>query len=295
MANTAASAREAGVKIFLRSLLEFATERAKDNPQAFPVIWDEPDSPIVGYVVDIAQANYFPNLSEEQKIYFECSLSRFKFVLDRVTKYLPSNSRILDMGCAPGYLSIFLDTFGYQVHGIDLNENWFSKYPAPQWIGFLNVKTVDVEVSALPYPDASFDAIVFTEVLEHIAICPPEKILAEFRRVLKPHGYLFLTTPNVANVSNILALATGANIFWPPRIFYGSTDRHNREYTPSEVVSLVESGGFDICDKCLFNGGNNWNTATASLIYESLSALGHPDHTLFGNTIFLVGKSSNPA
>jgi hypothetical protein len=45
----------------------------------------------------------------------------------------------------------------------------------------------------------------------------------------------------------------------------------------------------------LFNGGNNWNTATASLIYESLTALGRPDYTLFGNTIFLVGKSSNPA
>ena len=291
MANTTASVRENVVKIFLRSLLEFATQRAQESPPPFPVIWDEPNSPIVRYVVETAQANYFSELSEEQKIYFECSLSRFRFVLDRITKYLPLNSRILDVGCAPGYLAIFLDTLGCQVHGIDLNENWFSKYPDPQWLAFLNVKTVDVEQSALPYPEASFDAIVFTEVLEHIAICPPEKILAEFGRVLKPHGYLLLTTPNVANAANILALATGTNIFWPPGIFYGSTDRHNREYTPTEVVSLVESGGFEICEKFLFNGPNNWNTATAALMYESLSMLGRPDCPLFGNTIFLACKS----
>lgn len=62
--------------------------------------------------MDIAQANFFPKLSEEQRIYFECSLSRFKFALDRVTKYLPLNPGILDLGCAPGYLSIFLNTVG---------------------------------------------------------------------------------------------------------------------------------------------------------------------------------------
>lgn len=290
MENTAALA-DKNVKMLLQSLLEFAAENAKTSPGTFPVIWDEPDSPVVRQVVETAQANYFPNLSGDQKIYFECSLPRFQFVLDRVTKYLPLNSRILDMGCAPGYLSIFLDTLGYQMSGIDLNQLWFSKYPDPQWIAFLNIKTVDVERSALPFPDGSFDGVLFTEVLEHIAICAPERILAEFRRVLKPHGYLFLTTPNVANVSNILALATGTNVFWPPRIFYGSTDRHNREYTPSEVVSLVRSAGFEVCESLLFNGPNNWNTATAALIYENLSTLGRPDYPMFGNTICVVAKS----
>src|SRR5437879_1551876 len=123
MENPAVSARENEVKAFFWSLLEFAAERAKDNLQAFPVIWDEPDSPIIRYVVDTAQANHFPNLPEEQKVYFECSLSRFRFVLDRVTKYLPLESSILDVGCALDYLSIFLDALGYRVHGCDLNEN----------------------------------------------------------------------------------------------------------------------------------------------------------------------------
>jgi 2-polyprenyl-3-methyl-5-hydroxy-6-metoxy-1,4-benzoquinol methylase len=283
------SAGENDVKAFLQSLLETAAERAKHNPQTFPVIWDEPDSQIVRYVVETAQANYFPSLSGKKQPYFESSLPRFKFILDRVLKYVPLGSKVLDVGCAPGFLSIFLDTAGYRIHGIDLNENWFSEYPDPYWLRFLNVQAVNVEQSALPFPDGSFDAILFAEVLEHIAICPPGKILAEFRRVLKLHGYLFLTTPNVANVSNILALAAGKNIFWQPEIFYGSTDRHNREYTPDEVVTLV-SEKFNVCESFLFNGSNNWNSATIDLIYENFGLLRGQNLALLGNTVFIAAQ-----
>ena len=280
------------VKALLQILLETSIGQVKPGQHAFPVIWEEPHSPVVRSVVEIAQANYFPSLSEKQKVYFECSLPRFKFVLDRVLKYLPLESRILDVGCAPGYLSIFLDTLGYRVNGIDLNESWFDEYPDPKWLRFLNVQTANVEQSPLPFSDKLFDGIIFTEVLEHIAVCPPGKILGDFRRVLKPGGYLFLSTPNVANASNILALATGNNIFWRPEIFYGSTDRHNREYTPDEVVTLLMSEGFRICESFLFNGPNNWNTATAALMYESLSTLDHTDCPLLGNTIFAVCQPS---
>ena len=55
---------------------------------------------------------------------------------------------------------------------------------------------------------------------------------------------IYLTTPNVSNISYILALLTGDNIFWPPEIFYGSTDRHNREYTATEVKKLLNDSGF---------------------------------------------------
>lgn len=41
-------------------------------------------------------------------------------------------------------------------------------------------------------PDASFDVILCTEVLEHLHT--PEKALAEFRRILRPGGTLIITT-----------------------------------------------------------------------------------------------------
>jgi len=45
----------------------------------------------------------------------------------------------------------------------------------------------------LPKPDASYDAIINTQVLEHVEY--PQKVIDEFFRVLKPGGKLFLTAP----------------------------------------------------------------------------------------------------
>lgn len=52
------------------------------------------------------------------------------------------------------------------------------------------------DIRALPVPDASFDAILCTEVLEHLDA--PDDGLAEMRRVLRPNGRLLITVPFVA-------------------------------------------------------------------------------------------------
>ena len=96
---------------------------------------------------------------------------------------------------------------------------------------------------AVTFSDSTFDGAIFTEVLEHIAIADPVSVIKEIARVLKPGATLLLTTPNVCNLANLIALAQGNNIFWAPEIFYGSTDRHNREYTPAEVVATVMRSG----------------------------------------------------
>lgn len=53
--------------------------------------------------------------------------------------------------------------------------------------------TLVCDISAIPEPDASFDAILCTEVLEHVP--DPAKVLDEFARLLKPGGRVILTAP----------------------------------------------------------------------------------------------------
>jgi SAM-dependent methyltransferase len=57
------------------------------------------------------------------------------------------------------------------------------------------------DVSALPMADNSYDIVLSTQVLEHVM--DPQKVVSEMARVLKPGGYLFLTTPQSSPLHNL--------------------------------------------------------------------------------------------
>jgi len=59
----------------------------------------------------------------------------------------------------------------------------------------------------LPFPDATFDLVWMTEVIEHLT--RPDKAMEEVRRVLDPRGHLILSTPNLACLPNRFLLAVG--------------------------------------------------------------------------------------
>jgi SAM-dependent methyltransferase len=89
----------------------------------------------------------------------------------------------LDVGCREGLQSEWLERRGYQVTSIDIRR----RYPRCQ--------VVDVN-HGLPFPDASFDVIWCSEVIEHLV--SPEAFVRECTRTLRPGGKLVLTTPNSA-------------------------------------------------------------------------------------------------
>lgn len=53
-------------------------------------------------------------------------------------------------------------------------------------------------VESIPFPDNSFDSIVCTQVLEHVA--HPEVAMSELNRVLRPGGVLLLTVPQASEL-----------------------------------------------------------------------------------------------
>jgi 2-polyprenyl-3-methyl-5-hydroxy-6-metoxy-1,4-benzoquinol methylase len=273
----------------LEAALAFAPTR--DFPGAqFRVEWNEPAKGAASEAVKKLQFEYQESLPDKKKEYLAASVPRFRFVAAAAVKYFAPKGKVLDLGCAPGFVSIVLHHLGFEPHGVDLNKLWEDTYPDRKWIEELHVQAVDAERAPLPFADGTFDGAIFTEVLEHIAIVDPVVVIREIVRVLKPGAMVLLTTPNVCNLANLIALAQGKNIFWAPEIFYGSTDRHNREYTPAEVVATVERSGLEIVDKFLFNGPNNWNGASGDHIYESLDLLRGLDSPLLGNTVFIVAR-----
>lgn len=102
----------------------------------------------------------------------------------------------------------------------------------------------NVEEDEFPYPDDTFQVVLFCEMLEHM-LMNPLATLRQIHRVLAPNGVLILTTPNVARIENVLRLLHGANLY-DPYSGYGPYGRHNREYTRHELHRLLEFAGFDV-------------------------------------------------
>ncbi|MEB3292758.1 MAG: class I SAM-dependent methyltransferase [Synechococcales bacterium] len=220
--------------------------------------------------------------------YFESSSARYQHYW-AAAMGLPKTAQILDVGSAPGHVGIGLYQLGYQVTGVNLSPVYRDLYPDPIWVERFQVVEHDLEKADLPFPDASFDAVFFTEILEHIAIRNPQEILQNLRRLLRSQGQLILSTPNICNLSSLYTLMQGNNVFWKPALFYGSSDRHNREYTPTEVFDLVESAGFSSIQMYGINSNCNWRDGTNKAMGSLLANLGE-DHPFLRNTIMVVAQ-----
>jgi 2-polyprenyl-3-methyl-5-hydroxy-6-metoxy-1,4-benzoquinol methylase len=228
------------------------------------------------------------SMGEDISTYFDTARDRYQFALQLIVDR--PKGKVLDLGCAPGHVSMALFNAGFEVFGIDLNTEYLKKYPSQAWVERLKINHVAFEHEAIPHPDGFFEYVIFTEVLEHIAVTDPLKILLEIKRVLKPGGLMVLSTPNVANISNVLALIKGDNIFWDPEIFYGSLDRHNREYTPREVVDLIAKADFSRYEIAYINTPSNWNSKTLEIYRLMGKWQGNPKlnkEPFFNNTIFI--------
>ncbi len=107
--------------------------------------------------------------------------------------HLKSDMDILDCGCGPGGISVTLASLVPQgrVVGVDIEDSQLDMgRQEAQRSGVANVEFHHASVYALPFPDATFDAVLAHAVLYHLA--EPMKALRELWRVLKPGGVIGL-------------------------------------------------------------------------------------------------------
>ena len=97
--------------------------------------------------------------------------------------------RVLDIGCAGGYLAQILAERGFSVTGIDLPGTAHSPH--------IDFVPADLD-RGLPSLDGCFDYIVCADVLEHLR--EPERLLRECRERLAPGGALIASLPNSGHI-----------------------------------------------------------------------------------------------
>lgn len=126
-----------------------------------------------------------------------------------------SGKTVLDVGCGVGYGTDLLARRASRAIGFDLSREAiteaFNLFPTGEYY------VMDAE--DIQFPDSSFDVIVSTENLEHLA--NQKKHLKELSRVIRKDGLCFIATPN-------------------PELFVGINNPHHvKENTYSELKDLM--------------------------------------------------------
>jgi len=150
--------------------------------------------------------------------------------------------RILDWGAGHGQVTARLLAHGFDVRSYD--------YAPDEPAGSKPLDEVDATVDhspdpvALPYEDASFDAVLSCGVLEHVA--DPDASLEELRRVLRPGGRLYIyKLPNRWSWLEWLARPLG--------LYYHGQLPDDRIYTLESTREILERHGFAVLELRLMN------------------------------------------
>ena len=93
----------------------------------------------------------------------------------------------------------------------------------------------------VPFKDASFNAVIATEILEHLI--SPLEMISEGARILKSGGFFIITTPNVSHIGAVLKLILGRSNYErlerSPMHLQNDTWRgHIRFYDKKELMGL---------------------------------------------------------
>src|SRR5690242_15473400 len=113
--------------------------------------------------------------------------------LERVLEeHVRAGEQWLDVGCGDGRTAgVWLAARGCDYVGVDVSST-----AVDQARGLGLEARVIRDASDLPFDDETFAGLLAIEVLEHFF--EPQRAVAEFRRVLRPGGILFVSLPNVA-------------------------------------------------------------------------------------------------
>jgi glycosyltransferase involved in cell wall biosynthesis len=149
---------------------------------------------------------------------------------------IPGNARVLDLGCAGGYVGATLRRRGCHVTGVDR----FPLAPGVELDAFIRH---DLNDGAPPVDFRNYDYVLILDVIEHLV--SPEAFVDRLRAALtlSPSTTLLVSTANVGFLVNRLMLLVG-------QFNYGKRGildlTHTRLFTFASFRRLFEQGGFRV-------------------------------------------------
>lgn len=163
--------------------------------------------------------------------------SSHRILISLIKRWTPRGGTLLDLGAAGGELGAALRDHFDRTIGFEFNVDCVGTLGRH----FDQAVVTDLEtVRALP---SNVSAIVLADVLEHLR--NPPTALALVRNALPPNGRLYISVPNIANITVRLGLLFGVFEYRDRGIL---DQTHLRFYTKRTIRREVENAGFRILD-----------------------------------------------
>lgn len=152
---------------------------------------------------------------------------RLKFV-ERFTTH---HERMLDVGCAMGFVMDEASQRGWQVDGLDVSE--FAVGYVREHFGH---NAFHGTLEEAPFADNAYDLVTMFDVIEHVP--DPTANMQVIARLLKSGGIYELATPDVGSLP---ARLTGKR--W---IGYKMSDEHIYYFSVATLTRMLDKAGFDV-------------------------------------------------
>lgn len=187
---------------------------------------------------------------EKSSCGYACAYAnRRRHILDLIQQVAKPGAKVLDAAAGQGNFSLTLAELGYEVTWNDIRSE-LADYVKLKWEkGTIHYAVGDIFSLG---DDLKFDVILIAEVIEHVA--HPDEFLRKVSQMLKPGGYIVMSTPNGEYFRNRLPRFSDCPD--PSKFeavqFKPDSDGHIFLLHIDEVESIAKQAGLKILETKIF-------------------------------------------
>jgi len=169
--------------------------------------------------------------SDFQKRRFQSTLE----LVQEAAKRIKGPPRILDLGCGQGHITSKIQEALPQaeIAGLDYSISAIT-YANKKFPG---IDFVVASAYQCPYRRSYFDIVICNNLWEHVP--DPLLLLSKIAHVMKPNGFLIISTPSRYRWGNLVNVVRGKPIQF-------MSEHHVTEYSVGQVIEQLRYGGFEV-------------------------------------------------